>query len=67
MTILQFQITGDKSRSDEHHQNELKAIKEKILEYGNHLLSSSFFTDTNSFTLYTTRNNEGNKYWDEYE
>ncbi|MFP7732258.1 hypothetical protein ACLHDF_02320 [Priestia aryabhattai] len=54
ITVLQFQI-DEPSDSSDGTSKELTEIKERILEYGNRLFSSSNVLSRNKITLYTTR------------
>jgi len=55
ITVLQFQMTTNKHEECTKLQHECDLIKERILEYGKHLFSSTNITDNNLITLYTTR------------
>ncbi|MGM0878901.1 MAG: hypothetical protein ACQEWV_30620 [Bacillota bacterium] len=56
MTVMQFQIISDEREMNlDDFQHECEFIKDRILEYGKHLFSSTNMKENNVITLYTTR------------
>jgi hypothetical protein len=55
ITVLQFKLIHDEKERTERLQKECNFIKERIVEFGNLLFSSSNLSDSEIITLYTTR------------
>ncbi|MBT2654677.1 hypothetical protein J7E81_05370 [Bacillus sp. ISL-18] len=55
ITVLQFQMFQDGSERNDRLQQECLFIKERIVEFGNLLFSSTNLSDNEIITLYTTR------------
>jgi hypothetical protein len=55
ITVLQFKMIHNEKERTERLQKECNFIKERIVEFGNQLFSSSNLADSEIITLYTTR------------